>query len=431
MSVESPKRHAMFGKLVAATAFIAIGIDQPAAYANDAFLRGFVGGMVGGMVGNMLLSQPRWHSGGGYPRHREAPAYHPYTERAPSNRTHPAGNGPPPSPEESSRALASLAPPTTQEEQAILKSVTPSQSLGAVGASDDLQQIGRDDNAEANRDYTSRIDDLIKRIQQAQNAQHSTKEGDVTEHAILEALESSIRDANLVKFETFLGENWSPERLRVMILARVQNEIGSLFDGTNRGEVTMNDINLIIKKAAANVYARLFETSELLAANRSSTLFVQRLYQTHGDLVNGEVRESAEQLLSEASRSGVPPALEPLLRRDPNAYALRYRAERIIYDCLSDNVEAITSTESGMGKSAEIRDGVLKFTQQECANWVFVQFTGAQLPGPDEKIKPQDFKLKPQDPMPLRVIWSNDPKDDPPIGPKDDPSMYGRATDQS
>ena len=68
----------------------------------------------------------------------------------------------------------------------MLKSVTSGQSLGAVGASDDLSQIGKDDNAEAGRDYTSRIDDLIKRIQVAQNSQHSTKEGDVTEHAILE-----------------------------------------------------------------------------------------------------------------------------------------------------------------------------------------------------------------------------------------------------
>ncbi len=404
MSVMSVRRPATFARLVAATALIAIGVDQPAAYANDAFLRGFVGGMVGGMVGNMLM-QPR---GYGYRPSRAAPAYR--SERAPSNRARPAGNGPPPSPEESSRALASLAPPTTQEEQVVLKSVNPSQSLGAVGASDDLQQIGRDNNAEASRDYTSRVDDLIKRIQQAQNAQHSTKAGDVTEHAILEALETSIREANLVKFETFLGENWSPERLRVMILDRVQNEIGSLFDGTNRGEVTMNDLDLIIKKAAANVYGRLFETSELLAANRSSTLFVQRLYQTHGDLVNGEARESAEQLLLVASSSGVAD-LEPLLRRDPNAFALRYRAERIVYDCLSDNIEAISSTESGMANSAEIGKGVADVTKQQCGKWVSTQLIGA------------DDKVKPQDPLPLRVIWTAD-------GPKDDPSMYGRATDQ-
>ena len=411
MSVESVNRSSLSRKLLATAAVVAIGaFGQSPAYAGDAMLRGFLGGMVGGMVGNMLLQQQHFHGGGGGYGHRAAPTYRPYSAGAPSSRSRPAGAGPPPSPEESSRALASLAPPTTQEAQVILKSVTPSQSLGAVGASNDLEQIGKDDNAEANRDYTGRIDDLIRRIQQAQNAQHSTKAGDVTEHAILEALESSIREANLVKFETFLGENWSPERLRVMILDRVQNEIGTLFDGTNRGEVTMNDLDLIIKKAAGNVYGRLFETSELLAANRSSTLFVQRLYQTHGDLVNGEVRESAEQLLSDASASGAAP-LEPLLRRDPNAFALRYRAQRIIYDCLSDNVEGISSSESGMANSAEISKGVLDVTQQQCAKWVSAQLIGA------------DGKVKAQDPMPLRVIWTAE-------GPKDDPSMYGRATDQ-
>jgi hypothetical protein len=407
MSVNSSKRPAAFRKLlpVAAVVVAVAAFDQPVAYAGNGFLGGFVGGVVGGVVGGAIgrmLVEPRYHY---------APSYR-SEGRAPSRSRNASGGAPqtPPSPADSSRALASLAPPTTQQEQAMLKSVTSGQSLGAVGASDDLNQIGRDDNAEAGRDYTSRIDDLIKRIQVAQNTQHSTKEGDVTEHAILEALENSIREANLTKFETFLGENWSPERLRVMILDRVENEIGSLFDGTNRGAVTMSDLDLMIKKAARNVYARLFETSELLAANRSSTLFVERLYQTHGDLVNGEVRESAEQLLADAAASGVA-TLEPSLRRDQNAFALRYRAQRIIYDCLSDNVEAISSNESGMATPAEISKGVLDVTQQQCAKWASGQLIGA------------DGKVKSQDPMPLRVIWTAE-------GPKDDPSMYGRATDQ-
>jgi hypothetical protein len=406
MSVNSSKRPLALRKLLPAAAVIVAvaAFDQPVAYAGNGFLGGFVGGVVGGVVGGaigrMLVE----------PHYRYAPSYR--SDGRPSRSRNASGGAPqaPPSPADSSRALASLAPPTTQQAQALLKSVTPSQSLGTVGASDDLNQIGKDDNAEAGRDYTSRIDDLIKRIQIAQNTQHSTKEGDVTEHAILEALESSIREANLTKFETFLGENWSPERLRVMILDRVQNEIGGLFDGTNRGAVTMNDLDLMIKKAAKNVYARLFETSELLAANRSSTLFVERLYQTHGDLVNGEVRESAEQLLADAATSGLT-QIEPKLRRDQNAFALRYRAQRIVYDCLSDNVEAISSNESGMATPAEISKGVLDVTQQQCAKWVSAQLIGA------------DDKVKPQDPVPLRVIWNAE-------GPKDDASMYGRATDQ-
>jgi len=409
MSVKSVKRPATSGILLAASAAVALAaFDQSPAYANDAFLRGFVGGMVGGMVGNMLMQQ-RFHGGGGGYGHRPAPA-RPYSGGAASSHSRPTGNGAPPSPEESSRALASLAPPTTQEEQVILKSVTPGQSLGAVGATDDLDQIGKDYNADAYRDYTSRVDEVISRIQEAQSAQHSTKEGDVTEHAILEALNTSIHDAKLFRFETFLGENWSPERLRVMILDQVLNELGGLFDGTNRGAVTMNDLNSIISKSALNVYSRLFETSELLAANRSSTLFLQRLYQTHGDLVNGDVRESAEQLLTEASAAGVAP-LDPSLRRDPNAFALRYRAERIIYDCLTDNVEAMTSTESGLAPSAEMNKHVLDVTNQQCAKWASAQLIDA------------DGKVKPQEPMPLRVIWSAKGPND------DDPSMYGRATD--
>jgi hypothetical protein len=405
MSVKSVKHPAIFAKLVAATALIAVGVEQPA-YAGNAFLGGFVGGVVGGMVGGML--QERLRGGGGYAR--RPLASHPYSGGAATARSRPGSNGPAPSPEESNRALASLAPPTTQEEQVILKSVTPGQSLGAVGASDDLDQIGKDANADANRDYTSRIDELIGRIQQAQSAQHSTKEGDVTEHAILEALNGSIHDAKLYRFETFLGENWSPERLRVMILDQVMNEIGSLFDGTNRGAVTMSDLKSIISKSGLNVYSRLFETSELLAANRSSTLFLQRLYQTHGDLVNGDVRESAEQLLTEASDSGVGP-LEPSLRRDPDAFALRYRAERIIYDCLTDNVE-VTSDESGMAPSAEINKRILDVTNQQCSKWASAQLIDA------------DGKVKAQDPMPLRVVWTAKGPND------DDPSMYGRATDQ-
>jgi hypothetical protein len=389
MSVKSAKRPAFRKLLPAAAAIVAVAaFDQPAAYAGNGFLGGFVGGVVGGVLGHMLV-EPRYHY---------APSYR--SEGRPSrsrNASGASGGAPqaPPSAADSSRALASLAPPTTQQEQAMLKSITPSQSLGAVGASDDLNQIGRDDNAEAGRDYTSRIDDLIKRIQVAQNTQHSTKEGDVTEHAILEALEGSIRDAKLTTFETFLGENWSPERLRVMILDRVENEIGGLFDGTNRGAVTMNDLDLMIKKAATNVYARLFETSELLAANRSSTLFVQRLYQTHGDLVNGEVRESAEQLLAEASASALDKdALEPLLRRDPNAFALRYRAQRIVYDCLTEGVDETTSNESGMGNLAEIRNGPLSVASVAAAGADGARMGHSSKGGYDRPIARYDDALK-------------------------------------
>ena len=122
------------------------------------------------------------------------------------------------------------------------------------------------------------------------------------------------------------------------------------------------------------------------------------------------MREDAERLLLEASTAGVA-AVDAVLRRDPDAFALRYRAQRIIFDCLSEYVEAISSSDAGMATPAEIEKHVLDVNQQQCAKWV-----AGQLQEPDGK-------LKPQFPLPLRVIWSAQ-------GPKDDPSMYGHASDQ-
>ena len=39
----------------------------------------------------------------------------------------------------------------------------------------------------------------------------------------------------------------------------------------------------------------------------------------------------------------------------------------------------------------------------------------------ENQFGPEKGDLKPQKPMPMRVIWSA-------AGPKDDPSMYGRVT---
>jgi hypothetical protein len=367
-------------------------VDCPPARADSLF-GSFVGGMVGGFGGGYFGPYRRSYRGGGA---------HSNASQAPSSA--------PPTPAESTHALASLAPPSSQDQLAVLKSISASRTLGSLGSSEDPDLIGKPVSTETNRDYTSKIEQLINDIRDAQQTQHSTKEGDITEHAILDSLNEAVTKANLQRFETFLGEDWTPERLRGMILDRAHDEISGLFDGTNRGAVSMNELDTIIKRAARNVYGRLFEVSELLAANRSSTLFVQRLYQIHGDLVNSDTREDAEQLLARASNVGVS-AMEGVLRRDPNSFALRYRAERIIFDCLSDNVEAITSSDSGMATPAEIEKRILDTSQQQCSKWVSNQLVGG------------DGKLKAQDPMPLRVIWTAE-------GPKDDPTMYGRASDQ-
>jgi hypothetical protein len=99
---------------------------------------------------------------------------------------------------------------------------------------------------------------------------------------------------------------------------------------------------------------------------------------------------------------------EGALRRDDNGFALRYRAERIVFDCLSENVERISSSETGIATIGEIGQKIDQTARSECATWLENQF-GAQARA-----------INPQGPMPLRVIWSA-------TGPKDDPSMYTGA----
>ncbi len=135
---------------------------------------------------------------------------------------------------------------------------------------------------------------------------------------------------------------------------------------------------------------------------------MQRLYQTHGALVDNDLRESAGGMLTRASLAAVS-RFDTALRRDVNGYALRYRAQRIIFDCLSENVEKISSSETKIATVGEIEHRIANASNTVCATWLENQFGT------------EKGEIKSQKPMPMRVIWSES-------GPKDDPSMYGRAT---
>ena len=371
-----------FGVLLMGGVAIAAALIVEPPQARASFLDMFMGG----------FGFHSYHSGGGYhhrryygasrsdyggSRYYGASRYSRYSRYYGAYRP----NSAQPSEEESTSALAALAPPTTNEQTAVLKSIVPIRALGAVGASDDLEALNKEDQ-EKNRDYTGAVEKLLKDLAPKQDSEKrtgtkSTMPNDVTEHAVLEALDNAIRTTNLLKFETFRDENWSPERLRVMIVERLRIELGDLLDGGKHEATTMHDLETGIAKAARNVQARLFETSELLAADRGSTLFLQRLYQTHGD-VSTDVRERTEQLLAKAAAAGVAP-FEALMQRDPNSYALRYRGERIVYDCPTENLETISS-----GEEAEIEQRIQDANRDQCSKWV-----AKQLVGSDGVLKPQ------------------------------------------
>ena len=322
-------------------------------------------------------------------------------------------------PTQPDRVTPSAGAPSSTDQTRVLAALASSTVLSDVGSTKDLTEVGQQPlSNDRNRDYTLKIAEIIKALKTAerkgreearrdQRGDRDSSPGDVTAHAIEQSLEKAVKNAKLDIFERFVNEAWTSERLRTLILDRVANDLSRLVEGTNRGNAPMDALDSLIQRAAEAVYHRIFETSELLAANRSSALFMQRLYQTHGNLVQGELRETADTMITKASMAAVG-RYDSAMRRDANGYAFRYRAQRIIFDCLSDNVEKITSGETGIKTNGEIERKIADTSASICGAWLENQFGS------------EKGDLRAQRPMPVRVIWSA-------TGPKDDPSMYGRA----
>jgi hypothetical protein len=309
-------------------------------------------------------------------------------------------------PAKEDKVVVSKGAPSMAEQTDVLKQRVFSMAMtGAVGSTKDISEVGKTTSSDRDRDYTRKIESIIVRFT---NEHKDDTAGDVTAHAIEQSLEKAFKNAKLEVFERFIGESWTSERLRTMILERVEGDLAPLFQGTNRGNAPMHALDTLIQRAAEAVYRRIFETSELLAANKSSALFMQRLYQTHGPLVDEQLRENADIMIMRASMGAVRP-FEPLMRRSENGFAERYRAQRIIFDCLSENVEKISSSETGIATAGEIESRIASTSTSACAPWLESQFG------------PERGELKVQKPLPMRVIWSA-------AGPKDDPSMYGRLS---
>jgi len=379
-------------------AFLAIGV---AAMPEPAYAQ--FGGITGMIIGNM---GGRYYGGCGRHCHSR------HSDDSSSDDSDSGSHR-----DRSDSRTASLEPPSSKVQNMLLHVVAQlnADELGAPGGegtSKTISPLGKANSREGERDWTQKVQDILKEFhdRQAQEGRGVTTAGDVTEHAIEQSLDAAIKNAKLDTFETFLGENWSGERIRVMILDRVGADIDSLFGGNSRGYAPMQELDQLIQHAAQATYRRIFELSELMAANRGSALFVQRLYQTHGGHANDQLREDATDMITRTASAAVS-KFETALRQNENGYALRYRAERIVFDCLSDNVERISSSETDIAEKGEIAQRIEGTVKKECVGWVETQF------GTDSRA------LKPQTPMPLRVVWSA-------TGPKDDPTMYGTAASE-
>lgn len=382
-----------FKAIAVGSVFLAAGLTfEPTPAAAGSKVGAFVGGIAVGLFGAAALH--------GASRDRQT------GNRGASRKS---GDSDPAAPSDTARnrALAALAPATARQ-TAVLKSITPAAELGAVGSTDDRDQIGETRSKDADRDDATLVSSIIDKLKRVEKEGKASGEGDISQHAIAIAVEDAYKRARLDRFASFAGENWTPERLRVMILDRTNVAIDSLQNGTNKGRVSMSDLRLVIDRAADDVYERLFETSELLGKNRSSTLFVQALYQAHGNEAVLKVRERIEwMLLRGAVSSGG--EFDALIRRDARINILTYRKQRIVFDCLSENIVRVGAAIQGVADEAEIETRINDLAKGECRDWLTNQLTTP------------DRRLAQQQPMPLRTVWMKE-------GPVEDPSMYSSQT---
>ena len=304
----------------------------------------------------------------------------------------------------------------------VFKGIVVSKGLGAVGVEDAIDTSKHDFVRETQRDYTAAIKALLDQIDKAgknksRQGDSSLAQGDVTQHAIDRAVSRAYETASLGTFEQFVGEQWTNERLRVAILDRTGTEVPGLLVGNNFNRVEMAPLEDIIARAGQSIYKRTLETSELIAVNQATARFTRSLFEMHGPSANADLRAGVEELLLAASKVAFKEYEERFVRSDLGV-VMRYRAERILVDCLTGNLHEITtSPDNTKATRVQMQDKVSELSRGECRNWV-VNTIGA----PTQMDAKADKELL--KPMPERAVWIA------PGVPKTDASMFSRVSQQ-
>jgi len=174
----------------------------------------------------------------------------------------------------------------------------------------------------------------------------------VTKAEVRIAVEDAYKNTNLAMFDRVPGDLWTKERLMVLVLTQAQPALRPFFEGVGAKGPSMQDIQKVIADAAGIVYNRTLEANELLGVSFSYERLIRAIYE-HSDgpmaiLVGTDADEKLDQVESAAlgtSRTGF------TIR--PDAFATRYRARRILYDCLSSGLPALPD-QSDQGKTIPV-----------------------------------------------------------------------------
>jgi hypothetical protein len=302
---------------------------------------------------------------------------------------------------------------------ALFKTIVVSKGLGSVGVEEEINPAKIDLRRDNKRDYTAALDDLLKMVditskRGSREGASFLAQGDVTHHALDRAVSQAYESSNLGVFEQFVGEQWTGERLRVAIIDRARGEVPGLLKGNNFGRVELAPLEEIIQRAGRSIYKRTLETSELIAVNQATARFTRALFETHGPMQNEDIREGVEQMLLAASRGALRDYDERFVRNEYGVI-LRYRAERILFDCLITNVTEIGGTTSKSASTAGMVGKVEELSRGECKQWVIKAI------GPPDKAEDRGDQTVIK-PLPIRAVWITAG------APKTDASMFGQAS---
>jgi hypothetical protein len=295
-----------------------------------------------------------------------------------------------------------------------------SKSLGNVGVEEEIDTARLDQGREQNRDYSTALKSLFTKIginerNSTRDGSSSLAQGDVTQHAVDRSVAKAYEVANLATFEQFKDEQWTQERFRVAMLERAQAEVPGLLFGNNFRRVEMDTIDEMIGRAARSIYKRALETSELIAVNQATARFTRALYELYGPLENDNLRAGVEEMLLGANHSAFADYEERFVRSEYGVI-LRYRAERILNDCLTSNIEDIVSKKGEPLTKELMIDRVEELARGECRNWV------VNALGDPKKPTSKEDDEKALKPLPVRAVWVSPGK------PRTDASMFGRAS---
>ena len=364
---------------------------------------GIAAGIIGGAIVGGAVHQPR--GGGGHPRQdSDSPDK---TSKGNNDNSAPS--------RDTARSVALVR----GSADVVFKGIVVSKGLGAVGVEETIDPTKQDFGRDNQRDYNGAIKFLLSLIDNAAKSRSrqgdsTLSQGDVTQHAIDRSVTHAYEDANLATFEQFVGEQWTNERLRVAILERASAEVPGLLVGNNFNKVEMAPIDEMIQRAGRAIYARTLETSELIALNQATARFTRALFELRGPSVNNDLRSGVEGMLLAASKAAFADYAERFVRSEFGV-VMRYRAERILNDCLTANIDEISGSGKQEATHQQMEQKVQELSRGECRNWV-VNAVG------DPKQMDAKADLKLLKPLPERAVW---------VAPgvaKTDASMFGRVS---